>query len=103
MSNEYKIWNRAKQRAKAKGLEFTITQNDIEIPVFCPILEIPLETHSGSSGGRPNSPSLDRIDNAKGYLPNNIQVISSLANQMKGAATREQLVKFAEYMIEVYA
>jgi hypothetical protein len=39
----------------------------------------------------PNSPSLDRIDNTKGYVPGNVWVISWRANDLKRNATLEEL------------
>lgn len=59
----------------------------------CPILKIPFSV----GGDLTNSPSLDRIDSNKEYSPDNIQVISYLANNMKNAATDVQLRQFAEY------
>ena len=93
------MWERARNRAKLSGKEFDIIVGDIYIPKFCKYLNIPLVVHSGSSGGRPDSPSLDRIDITKGYTKDNIQVISHLANQMKASATKEQLQTFCNNML----
>ena len=79
----------ARHRSKKKGWDFDLTIDDIIIPEYCPILRIPLDV----SQGRPcaGSPSLDRIDNNKPYLKENIRVISHLANTIKGTATREDI------------
>src|SRR5574340_63319 len=77
---EWKMHQRAKMRSKENGREFSIEVSDIVIPDVCPILGIELNMNSGKSGAYRNSPSLDRIDNSKGYTKNNIQVISQLAN-----------------------
>jgi len=84
--------SRARQRAEKYGLEFNLTKEDIIIPDFCPLLEIPL--YPGKKGDYHNSPSIDRIDNSKGYTKDNIKIISTLANSMKNAASKEQLLLF---------
>ena len=99
---EYKLWQRARDRSKSSGLDFTITPGDITIPNNCPYLNMPLMVHKGSPGGRPNSPALDRVDNGKGYTKNNIQVISHLANQMKASANKEQLILFSKRVLETF-
>jgi len=45
-----------------------------------------------------NSPSLDRIDNSKGYVPGNIAVISMRANMIKNNATLAELKAIVAYM-----
>lgn len=99
---KYKLWDRARGRSKKSGMEFSIKLEDITIPETCPYLDIPLEVHKGSSGGKPNSPALDRIDNSKGYIESNIQVISHLANQMKASASKEELLLFASRVLEIF-
>lgn len=99
LTPEWKMHQRAKQRCKETGREFNILVSDIIIPDVCPILGIPLNMNSGKSGAYRNSPSLDRIDNSKGYTKDNIQVISQLANAMKCHASNEELLKFATYIL----
>lgn len=99
---EYQMLERARARAKVKNTECTITIEDIKIPDVCPILKIKLSRNFGKSGGRDNSPSLDRIDSSKGYIPGNIWVISNKANTMKHNATKNELVRFAKWVLENY-
>lgn len=95
-----KMLQRAKGRAKLKGLEFDLTVKDIIIPKNCPILGIELVCKSGTSGGQKNSPALDRKNSIRGYTKDNVQVISHLANMMKSYATDEELIRFANWIIE---
>lgn len=97
-----KMYQRAKTRAKERGLEFDIELSDIVIPDTCPVLGIPLTQNSGRPGAYKNSYSLDRIDNSKGYVKGNIQVLSQLANAMKGAASAEELQQFADWINRTY-
>lgn len=79
---EYLMLSGAKLKAKKKGLEFDLTIEDIIIPETCPLLNIPLGKKNVKISE--NSPTLDRIDNSKGYIKGNIWVISNRANKMKG-------------------
>lgn len=95
----------AKHRSIKKGVPCTIIEEDIHIPAVCPVLGISIEKRfnaDGKKGAYPNSPSLDRIDNLKGYEKGNIQVISSKANSMKNSATPEELLQFAFWVILTY-
>lgn len=98
----WRMHQRAKQRARELNREFDIEVSDIVIPELCPVLGVPLEIHSGSSGGKPNSPSLDRINSSKGYIKSNIQVISHKANQMKIDADINELRMFARWILETF-
>jgi hypothetical protein len=85
----------ARTRAKAAGVPFTITVDDIYIPSHCPVLGIPLVRNP--KGGGPDSPSLDRIDPEKGYVPGNIVVVSNKVNTIKSTATLEELRDIASF------
>lgn len=91
------MWKSAKDRAIKKGLEFTIEEKDIIIPKVCPLLGTPIEF--GTKENYDRSPSLDRIDNTKGYIKGNIWVISKKANLMKSSATLEELQTFCKNML----
>ncbi len=84
----------ARKRAKRKGLPFTITEADIEIPAVCPVLGISLI----QGGPRANWPSLDRRVNTIGYVPGNAFVISHRANNLKGDATTAEVEHILRYM-----
>lgn len=86
----------AKKRAIKKGLEFSLTKEDIIIPELCPILGVPFIT--GTKGNYDFTPTIDRIDNSKGYTKDNIQIISNKANSMKNSADFEMLKNFAQYI-----
>ncbi len=89
------LWS-AKNRSKSKGIPFAITVKDIVVPDVCPVLGIPLYIKKGKAG--PNSPSLDRIENKKGYVQGNICVISYRANLLKGDAAIDEVRKLLLYM-----
>lgn len=92
---------KARKRAKEKGLEFNLTDEDIIIPEYCPLLKVKL-TNIHGQGKVLSNISLDRIDNTLGYIKGNVQVVSCLANVMKNSATKEQLLQFAKSIIEYY-
>lgn len=84
----------ARARAKAKGLDFDITEDDFEIPENCPYLKVPMKARTRYA------PSLDRINSNEGYVKGNIEVISRKANIMKNDASTEELLEFAYTILE---
>ena len=101
-NQELRLYGSCKANAKKRGIEFNIKVSDIKIPKICPLLGIPI-TNIMYKGRVASNASLDRIDSSKAYTPDNIQVISDLANRMKQDATPEQLLSFANGVLEVYA
>ena len=89
----------SRSRAKSRGVPHSITVDDFCIPQYCPALNIPLFLTHGKYTD--NSPSLDRIDPIKGYVPGNIQVISKRANTIKNDATADELMMIVEYINSV--
>lgn len=92
------IWN-SKARARKKSLQHTITLNDILIPETCPYLGIPIVV--GKTKIHANSPTLDRIDSKKGYTPDNIEVISLRANNIKSDADHQTLRMIADRLEQI--
>lgn len=96
---EIKLWRLAKARAKKQGLAFTIEKSDVVIPGKCPVLGIPIFKDGSRHGFNDNSPTLDRWDNAKGYVAGNVHVISWRANRIKCDATADELLHIAHYAL----
>ena len=71
----------AKNRCKNKGIEFNITKDEIARRETCPISGVILNFSSTKISDE--SPTLDRIDPSKGYVPGNVWVISYRANRIK--------------------
>lgn len=90
----------AQSRAVKKGLDIDIVYTDILVPDECPVFKQPIRKSKGKANEF--SPSLDRIDNSKGYIKGNIQVISNKANAMKGNSTIPELIQFAKWVLKEY-
>lgn len=95
------MWHSAKERARKLNLDFNLDPEDIKIPIFCPYLQVKLTTIVGQGNLQTNA-SLDRVDSAKGYTKDNIEVVSNLANKMKNCATKEQLITFSKSVLKRY-
>jgi hypothetical protein len=85
------LWRAAKVRATQRGLEFTISVEDLVIPPVCPVLGIPIVVEASNKVALPGAPSVDRIDNSRGYTPDNVRVISFRANTIKRDSTLEEM------------
>lgn len=94
---EAEIYRKCRYRAEQRGLDFNLDISDIVIPDVCPILEVPFVY--GDKGDYSYPPSINRIDNSKGYVKGNIQIISMKANTMKNSANPEELYKFCKNIL----
>jgi len=92
--------NKARDRSKTKNMEFNIDISDLDEPIVCPILGIEINWANLSGKVGENSPSIDRIDNSKGYIKGNVRVVSYKANSLKSNGTIEEFEKIIKYMKE---
>lgn len=90
------IFTQSKYRAKQKNIEFSIKKEDIVYNDVCPVFGTPIAVSKDLYSA--NSPSLDRIDNTKGYMPGNVKVISYRANVIKNSGNAEEHRKIANYI-----
>ena len=81
----------AKVRAKQKGMEFSVSVEDIEKSAVCPLLGIELK-YDNKGTYKPNSATLDRIDNSRGYVKGNVWIVSYRANSIKTDASVGELI-----------
>lgn len=96
------MWKAARQRARRLGVEFNITPDDVAAiwPTDnrCPVLGIPLAGVRATRWRTDGTPSLDRLNNAWGYIKGNVAVISWRANNIKSDATADELEQIATWM-----
>lgn len=91
-STQYKLWYRAKRRAKERGLEFSISIQDIFVPKKCPVFNKEFKENT------PYAASLDRKNSSLGYTKENIQVISTRANTLKNDSSLEELTMLVNFL-----
>ena len=91
---ERKMLQHARNRARINSREFNITIDDISIPSHCPVLGIKL-VHGWDDDE--SCPTLERIDNNVGYTPDNVMVVSALANRVKSSATWQQIIQVGKF------
>ena len=91
--------NAVRHRAKKKGLDFNLDDDDFVIPDVCPILGLPLRKTWGGSVSDDLTPSIDRVDNTLGYVKGNTMVISQRANSIKSDMTFQELALFCTNML----
>ena len=72
-------------RAKAKGLEYALTNEwgESNWTGCCALTGIPFDLFHGTGHVHPYSPSIDRIDSKKGYLPDNCRFVLQCVNSFR--------------------
>lgn len=102
----------ARYRAKKKGLEFTITLEDVRALAEkqnnkCALTGVELNWDPKANRGSRRCPadrgSLDRIDSRKGYTLDNIQLLTDFANSYKSNYPLEDLLPFCRGVVKFFA
>jgi len=90
----------SKQRAKEKNIEHTLRLKDV-VELYgegrCAVTGEMLE-RGGET--RDNSPSLDRVDNEKGYVKDNVVVMSWRLNRIKHNANVRELELLVQFLLQ---
>ena len=83
-----RLFHLAKRRAKEKNMEFTLTKETIKEKYpkdnLCPVLKEPFKF---GIENKDYNPTIDRIDNTKGYTPENTIIVSFVVNSIKRDCT----------------
>lgn len=93
-----RMYYEAKRRAKERGLEWEFELAEMIVPDFCPVLNLPMFFTIGKVTD--NTPTIDRVDNTKGYTRDNIDIICYRANRIKNCASLDELVAITMYVAE---
>lgn len=94
------MWRALKSGAEKRGIRFAIEKEDIRALAerqqwTCARTGLPLDLTMGK-GQLPFGPTIDRIDNERGYEVENIQLVCYIYNVAKNRFTDEDVLKFAE-------
>ena len=87
------LLNNAKNRARDKGLDFSLTSKWLTDKLekgVCEVTGIRFEGYCSSF-----APSLDRKDPAKGYTEDNTQVVVWIYNRCKNNGSHEDVLRMA--------
>lgn len=87
----------AQRRAAKKNLECSISMDWVvaQLEKGCALSGLPFDFNTGGIMS-PYSPSLDRIDQSKGYTEDNTQVILQGINGLKLTGTNEDVITIAK-------
>jgi hypothetical protein len=95
------IYN-ARRRAREKNIEFSITLDNLpwQTQDYCRAFPW-VKLIWNNPKWQDDSPSLDRIDNSRGYVPGNVEIISLRANKKKSDSTFEEIHALHEYVTTI--
>lgn len=104
--DEYSPFRKYLNSARRRPKDVDITLQDLKAQWnsqkgICPFTGWKLELPHSSQGFKDSSPmkyraSIDRIDSSKGYVKNNIQFITQMANLAKNNFTEEEVIEFCK-------
>lgn len=93
----------ARYRAKKRGYDLSISRDWVREKVkagICEATNVNFTFENFPAGEyNPWSPSVDRIDNTKGYTQDNCQIVVSMYNMAKNVWTEEQVLNMARELV----
>lgn len=92
----YTLYDKTKNNATRRNIEFTITKEDIAKKLKkgkCEISGIKFVLNTLQK--HPFKPSIDRINNLKGYTPDNIQIVCQIYNFAKNTFSNKDMEKLS--------
>ena len=98
------IYRNAQKRASVKGLEFSIpfsyVVNALDVGI-CEVTGVPFSFDAPSENCRvhPWGPSLDRIDNQRGYVIDNVQIVCNIFNLAKSDFPEPVIYALAQALV----
>lgn len=101
-----RMWASIRSKAKSRGLTFEITIEDAWKQFqaqsgCCCLTGWPLEMKGTKARNwNDKTASLDRVDNTKGYTPDNIQWLHKDVNWMKGSFTTDRFIVLCQAITE---
>lgn len=87
--------------ARKRGIEFSLTDEwaAARWTGHCELTGIPFDKPGNGLGPKPFSPSVDRIDQSKGYLPTNARFVLWAVNAMRGVGSDEAMYEIAAALL----
>lgn len=98
----------ARKRARLKGLEFSISPSWVAERLKagrCEATGLQFDLRPTTGNGRfmnPFAPSLDRKDSARGYTPDNVQVVCTIHNLSRGPFSDATHRRYVEACAQAY-
>lgn len=93
-----RLWQNARNRARVRGIPFSVRASEFELPMMCPVLGIPLAFHGAPTGPDADTCAvLERVQLDRGYEVGNVTVVSARASRLRGDATNTELKMVSEF------
>ena len=99
-------WLGAKDRSKRNNIDFSISFDDIKNlwqiqDGTCALSGIKM-TYELQSGRTPTNISIDKIDQSKGYVTGNVQLVCMACNQIKSDMSEDEMYSFCKAIVHHY-
>ena len=99
-----RLLQKCMQNAKKRSLTFALSLECVAAmlaPMVCSATGLPLHwEHEGASKANPWTPSIDRLDCSKGYVPGNVRVVCWAFNCMRADFPDEVVLTLAKALVD---